>query len=162
MTTALNNMGHVAILRGEHESAREIFSENISTYRDLGDIGGIAMTLENLGPTACRQGDYQRAAELYRAALDEAGTSLPSISLSVLVRISELFLMRKQNALVNLILATVLHHPASNQELRERVRLLLADSDLSLPADEPIVSLEELTKKVVQLSDFITCETDQG
>jgi DNA-binding SARP family transcriptional activator/predicted ATPase/Tfp pilus assembly protein PilF len=148
MTTALNNMGHVAILRGEYDTASKILNRNVATYRDLGDVGGVAMTLEKLGLVAYQQGDHGRAAHLYREALEEAGTALPSVSLSILVRVSQLFMVRRQETVACSILATVLHHPATNQEVKERVRLLIDDSGICLHSNETVEPLDTLVDRI--------------
>lgn len=150
MTTALNNVANIALLQEEYDEAQNILEQNVITYRDLGDPGGIAMTLEALGRLAMRRKDVAQAAQLYSEALQTAGASLSSITLSILIRVSRLFLESNLRKQAGQIIALVIQHPASNQEISERAQDQLNIYDLDPGAKNEIVALENLVGEVIQ------------
>ena len=81
MATTLNNLGDVAVLRGDFSRARALFVENLSIFREMGDRQGIAYSLEGFARLAAAQeGQQDRAVCLWAAAqaLREAiATPLP-------------------------------------------------------------------------------------
>jgi hypothetical protein len=80
------------------------------------------MTLEGLGRVAMRRREHARAAQLFREALQTAGTSLSSITLSILIRISRLFLETNLQEEAHRIITLVIQHPASNQEIVDKTQ----------------------------------------
>jgi DNA-binding SARP family transcriptional activator/predicted ATPase/Tfp pilus assembly protein PilF len=153
MTTAFNNMAYIAILLKDYDEAQKILQQNTATYRNLGDIGGIAMSLEGLGRIAIDQSDYPRAARLFSDALQTAGSALSSITLSILTRVSRLFLETNLPEQAYEILKLVMHHPASNQEIKERAQHQIDDYGLDLNGKEGEDSLERLVEETIQCLD---------
>jgi tetratricopeptide (TPR) repeat protein len=148
MTTALNNIANIAMLQEDYDEARQVFEQKTATYRDQGDIWGIALTLEGLGRIAVRQNARARAAQLLSEALQNSGTSLDSITLSILIQVSRLFLKTDLQEQAFQILGLVMHHPASSSEVRDRAQRLLASWGLNLEGHDRMVTLENLVDEV--------------
>jgi predicted ATPase len=66
---ALNGAGVLASLQGDFGSARSLYEESLSLYRELGDKSGMAGPLSNLGIMAQQQGDYASALSLSEESL---------------------------------------------------------------------------------------------
>jgi predicted ATPase/DNA-binding CsgD family transcriptional regulator len=66
---ALLGAGHLALIQGNHESARTFLGESLALSRDLKHMPGIASALGNLSLAAREQGDYPLARQLLREAL---------------------------------------------------------------------------------------------
>lgn len=69
---AANDLGVVYYLLGRYDDAREIFTETLATFEQLGDVLGQAKAVGNLAPLLERAGDrpgaeknYLRAGELF-------------------------------------------------------------------------------------------------
>ena len=148
MRTALNNLAQIAILQDEYDVATEIFNQNISTYRDIGDIGGIASALESLGRIAIRQEDYAGAAKLFSEALETVGSKLGSVTVSVLLRVSKMFLEADLQEKAVQLLTLISHHPASNQEIRAEAQQYCVDYVVQISDEIP--SLEMTVDGVIE------------
>ena len=150
MSTALNNIAYIALLQGKDEESQSIFERNIVTYRNLGDVGGITTTLEGLGRIALHQKNYAGAAQCFHEALQTAGSSLPDITLSILIGVSQLFLAtdRREQALPILVL--VMHHPASKQEVKDRAQRQIDRHALDLGSDHESMALAVLVDAALQ------------
>ena len=72
LTTVLS---HYLDLSGRHDDALAVQTDALQTARDLGDQAGEVTMLAGIGTVHFRRGDYQRAAGLYRQAVDLHGTS---------------------------------------------------------------------------------------
>jgi tetratricopeptide (TPR) repeat protein len=68
LSAALNGLGEVRSLQGDHEGALACYEESVALRRGLGDPLLIADALYNLGASAARSGDSDRA----RAASEES------------------------------------------------------------------------------------------
>jgi tetratricopeptide (TPR) repeat protein len=66
---AVNNLGNVALNRGEYERALEFFEESLAIGRERHDQDICARALVNLGFTTLMLGDVQRARSLLRDGL---------------------------------------------------------------------------------------------
>ncbi|HVF98273.1 MAG TPA: tetratricopeptide repeat protein, partial [Chloroflexia bacterium] len=74
-TKALNAAGTIALFRGDYAQARIFYEECLAMRRDLmsrgvGDLGGIAGALGNLGLVAWSLGDHAAAHKLTRESLE--------------------------------------------------------------------------------------------
>jgi tetratricopeptide (TPR) repeat protein len=69
MAAALNNLGIVAIDRGDFVQAATLLDEALTLRRAIGDKRGIASSLENLGMVMRSRGDDDRAVALYHESL---------------------------------------------------------------------------------------------
>ena len=67
MATSLRNLGLVANLQGDDESARSFLEQSLEIGRELGPAGkyGVSWSLIFLGDVAVNQGDSERAEALY-------------------------------------------------------------------------------------------------
>jgi tetratricopeptide (TPR) repeat protein len=66
---SLNNLGAVALSRGEYARARSQFEEAVAMWREVGNTHGTALALNNLGLVAFGQGDNVGARSLYEESL---------------------------------------------------------------------------------------------
>ena len=65
----LNNLGHLAILRGAYEEGEPLLNEAFALQEAIGDAWGSAHTLSNLGNVAMLRGDYPQAIALMEESL---------------------------------------------------------------------------------------------
>jgi tetratricopeptide (TPR) repeat protein len=79
---ALNNLGEVARLSGDDRRARAAYEECLSVCQATGEARRIYYMVNNLAYIAQHDGDYERALELGRQALDmtRARDSQPDIA----------------------------------------------------------------------------------
>jgi predicted ATPase/transcriptional regulator with XRE-family HTH domain/Tfp pilus assembly protein PilF len=61
--------GALAWAQGDYVRATRFYEASLAMYRELGDVMGIADSLNNLGVTVGEQGDYARATTLYEESL---------------------------------------------------------------------------------------------
>lgn len=61
--------GVLADAQGDYAEARRLFDENLTISRELGDLAGVANSLNNLGIIAVRENDHDRARSLYEESL---------------------------------------------------------------------------------------------
>jgi tetratricopeptide (TPR) repeat protein/transcriptional regulator with XRE-family HTH domain len=66
---ALNDLGDVRLLTGDHRGAAETLEEALDIYRDIGSRGGQANALTDLGSARRVTGDYRGAAKALKKAL---------------------------------------------------------------------------------------------
>jgi non-specific serine/threonine protein kinase len=66
---ALAAAGNIAYYQADYTSARSLLEESLVIRRELGDKGGIALSLINLGNMAYMQGDYESARSQYEESL---------------------------------------------------------------------------------------------
>jgi non-specific serine/threonine protein kinase len=66
---ALYGTGNLARMQGDFARAVVLLEESLAIYRDLGDKGRIAQSLDLLGFVASNQGDYARAVALHEESL---------------------------------------------------------------------------------------------
>jgi eukaryotic-like serine/threonine-protein kinase len=87
----LNNIGNLALSRGDLEEARTYFEQALTLYESMKAPVDMGRTLHNLAVTFANAGDYEgatrryvRALELRRQGDDRRGTAIESYSLGVL------------------------------------------------------------------------------
>jgi predicted ATPase len=68
LAVTFNNLGFVALLRGEHETARRRFAEGMTVAREGDDRRGTAISLRSFSLLAAVTGEPRRAARLIGAA----------------------------------------------------------------------------------------------
>ena len=90
---ALNGAGALAFHQCDYASARALYNEALSIYRELENRQGIAMALNNLSNVASSQGDYTTARALYEESLalkremgDRYGAAITLSNLGSVVR----------------------------------------------------------------------------
>jgi predicted ATPase/DNA-binding CsgD family transcriptional regulator len=72
---ALNGLGVIVSLRGEHERGCELFTQSIALYQQAGDLRGQARAWTHLGNARTIQGDLAGAAEAFDTGLSLARRS---------------------------------------------------------------------------------------
>jgi DNA-binding CsgD family transcriptional regulator len=91
----LTSFGIIADRQGDHERAAALFEEALSLHRNVGDVRGVAVSLNNLGFAMLSRGDGERAMTLFEEALardrenrDAEGIacSLVNLGLAALIR----------------------------------------------------------------------------
>jgi hypothetical protein len=68
MAYALNNLGDVAMCQGDLAQARSLHTESMTLTRELGDLQGVAESLESFAFLARAEGASALAVELFAAA----------------------------------------------------------------------------------------------
>jgi predicted ATPase/class 3 adenylate cyclase/Tfp pilus assembly protein PilF len=133
---ALGQLGEVAILQKDYAQAEEFYSRSVDTYQGIGDRGGFATALNGLGLTALHLGKIREAKKHLSAALQTATEIqyLP-LTLSVMTNIGQLMLKSGEYKRGTQVLGAVLHHPAVDQPVKERVWKALADYEDQIPLE---------------------------
>jgi tetratricopeptide (TPR) repeat protein len=72
---ALNSLGIAAGMRGNHQAAKQCFTENLVTAQEIGDRCSVAKAFHNLGYTAYLQKEYHEAAYYIQECLAVAKTA---------------------------------------------------------------------------------------
>jgi len=121
----LTTLGRIALLEGDHAEARRCYEQARTIYHDLGVDGELAICLEGMGNSARAIGHYGEARRYLREALQLSRQHLASLTPSIFVGIGELLLETGQQARGIELLAFALHHPASDQDTKERAQQLL-------------------------------------
>jgi tetratricopeptide (TPR) repeat protein len=66
---ALNSAGTLAWMQGDYAAARILLEQSLELFRELGNKGGIALSLINLGTVAKEEGEYAEARVLLEQSL---------------------------------------------------------------------------------------------
>jgi hypothetical protein len=76
-TVMLSELGHIARVTGDLTQAKQIYTQTLPRFQDMGNRGAIAHQLECFAFIATREGEIQRAAKLLGAAeaIRETGNS---------------------------------------------------------------------------------------
>ena len=64
----LNNAGTLWLRQGDDRQARDLFAESLDLWREIGHMGGIALSLVGLGGVAAARGESGRAGQLFGTA----------------------------------------------------------------------------------------------
>jgi DNA-binding NarL/FixJ family response regulator len=114
------------LLQGDSREAGRLFAESLSIYEEIGDRGGLAASLGGLGRSALAQGDLALAgARLHRALEIASGVRFVSLVLSLLASTGDLLLRAGGTHRGIQLLAHVLNHPGSEEDVREQAQRLL-------------------------------------
>jgi hypothetical protein len=68
IANGITNLGSVALFRGDHAAARELFAESLALNGEIGDKLGILETLAGLAGVAAGEGQVLRAVSLAAGA----------------------------------------------------------------------------------------------
>ncbi len=158
IATALRNLGLVANLQGDYESARAFLEQSLAVGRELGPAGkyGVSWSLIFLGDVALNRGEAEGAEAFYNesvALLSELGEK--SFLAYSLRRLGMIALRRGDHARAATLCRTSL---ALNVELEEQpgVAMCLAAMAASIAAQGKTVQAAELFGAVEALIDNLT------
>ncbi|MCB0155173.1 MAG: tetratricopeptide repeat protein, partial [Anaerolineae bacterium] len=148
--TALHNLGYVHFKLGQYGPAQERFEASLALAHLSGALNMQAATGMWLGVTAMEQADYAGAERQLRAALKIASQhgALSRVT-DTLYRLGDLWRRQGQVAEALACLTVVRAHPATDERVREGVRLLLAElvDQPSFPG--PSRSLDDLVAQIL-------------
>jgi tetratricopeptide (TPR) repeat protein len=125
MADTLTSLGRIALLEGDNAEAKRCYEQARLIYYDLGDKSGQATLLEGMGNNARVMGQYGEAGRYLREALQLSIKHMASLTPSIIVGIGDLFLQTGKQARGIELLVLALHHPASDQDTKDRARRLL-------------------------------------
>jgi tetratricopeptide (TPR) repeat protein len=149
---ALNNWGVACHMLGEYAEARSLLVECLAVCRELGHRHIAAHALASLGGVAGALGEYREAWEHTREALETA-REIGSVSATLFGLVSAAFLLARNEAGQQAaeVSALVYHHPAANQETKNRARQLLVELETQLPA--PVIAAAQERGRARKLED---------
>jgi predicted ATPase len=142
----LNHLGAMNYLSGlaEWTEAKRLHEESLTLYQELGDGWGRAVSLNYLGYVTCALAEYGAAKQYFLAALQTAtDAQLMPVALNALVGLatllSHLLTGEAEPGLTPMkerageLLALVLSHPATGQEVKDKAQRLLTELQTKLP-----------------------------
>lgn len=148
----LYNLGRLAYDMEDYPTAEQRLQESLVRYQEIGNQYGVASALCHLGYVACAVGSdrYQEAGQYFKQAL-EITTRIGAnpLTLNILVGLATLLTTaepgdaEREQAVE--LLALALHHPASEQETKDRARWLLNKLVASL-SPESVAAAQERGK----------------
>ncbi|MBL8058509.1 MAG: tetratricopeptide repeat protein [Anaerolineales bacterium] len=132
----LGNLGMVASELDEFAEARQLYQEALALSNEIGDRRLQAALLDNLGDVSLRLGDDAEAARYFGESLALAlDVGAVSAALLALAGIARLRVRAGRHAQAAEMLGLALHHPACDDETRQRGELALAELGTALPAE---------------------------
>ena len=134
--TTLANAGRLALKQGDTTQARHLLLESLALKREQKDDRGTAVALVGLGGVSVTVGDIARAAdELYEALTLSQRSGDTKLMLEALNVMAALAVRRGQAEIGQQLLAFILNHKATAQEVRDAAQDVLAEVTAVLPAD---------------------------
>ncbi len=122
-STTLANAGRLAAKQGNYEEARTLLTESLTLKREMSDERGTAVALVGLGDIATSTTDYATAQTQLTEALTLAHNSGDiKLVLEIIAAFSRLSLVQQHKTHAARLLAFVLNHKATAQEIRENVQ----------------------------------------
>jgi predicted ATPase len=122
ITSALRSLGDVACRLGEYEEAKQFLQESLTIAKEIDNYSSQAFTLCSLGNVAKALGDTQEAGEYFRQALSIAmDIQMPPLALDILTGMVELAAQKGETEQALELGTFVLHHPATEQQLKDRL-----------------------------------------
>src|SRR5262249_5626379 len=115
----------IALLEGDNAEARRCYEQARNIYYDLGDHVGLAIALEGMGNSSRAEGHYGEARRYLHEAFQLSRHHMISRTLSIFVGIGELFLQTGKMMHGIELLVFAVHHPASDQDTKDRAQRLL-------------------------------------
>ncbi|MGJ3237064.1 MAG: LuxR C-terminal-related transcriptional regulator [Anaerolineae bacterium] len=127
------HLGEIALTKREYLTASRLFERSLEIYRNLNDKGGLATVHHGLGKIATETNQIKDSIVHLREALIIASEiQFMPLSLSILLDIGKLMTEAGNDRLANIILQSVMEHPASNDQHQKTVDRLRADYMLSI------------------------------
>jgi predicted ATPase/DNA-binding NarL/FixJ family response regulator len=128
MAMALAAMGRIASLQKEDDQAFDLYAQSLRIYQEIDDRGAQARSLAGLGCAGLALGRYEQARQYLARGLDIAAEIqfMPAL-LCILMAVGKYYRLTERVARGRELLALVVHHPATDHELRAEVQHLLAE-----------------------------------
>ncbi|MFL5801327.1 MAG: BTAD domain-containing putative transcriptional regulator [Roseiflexaceae bacterium] len=166
MALCFNQLGAITYQGGAAEwpEAKRLHEESLAISKELGDRREIAVSLNYLGYVTCALGDYPAAKQHFLAALQTATEDeVPPLALDALVGLATLLghqpaeepapgMARRKAGAVEL-LALVLTHPASSQEIKDKAQRLQAELAADLPPQ--VVAAAQASGQARKLAEVV-------
>ncbi len=157
-----HGLGDLAVARQAYVEAQQHYQQSLVVFEEIGDLGAAAETLNALGNTACALGSeaYHQARRNFHQALQMAmAVQVIPVALNILVGLATILVKeegpdpneRKEQALDLLVLT--LHHPASDQETKDRAASLLAELATQFPP--PVVAAAQARATTRTLEEVV-------
>jgi predicted ATPase/Tfp pilus assembly protein PilF len=133
---ALNNLGLVAHELGAYEDAQDLHNESLEIFSKTGYSLGAGNCLNDLGKASLALGDYEQAKDYLIRALRIAQEiqALP-LGMSAITGIGFLHMEEGDYAGALALLVSVVEHPASDQDTKDRAEQLLPKLETQLTAE---------------------------
>jgi tetratricopeptide (TPR) repeat protein len=139
---SLNSLGRLAYDRGQYRQAEKYQRDSLAIWQELGNQAKVASAMGDLGYVLCAltRTRHQEAEQQFQQALSIAiKLDVRPVTLYILTGLAMLLAESgagdaEQERAVEL-LALVLHHPASEQETKDKANRLLDELKSSLPSE---------------------------
>ncbi len=130
----LGNLGYVAYWLGEQIEARSRLQEGLALAKQIGNKWLIAVTLSHLGLVTCALHDDQASSRSFVEALTLAmDIGSAPWALNALAGLARLWAGQGRAEQAAELLGLALHHPASDNNVKEIAEPLLAELQATLP-----------------------------
>jgi tetratricopeptide (TPR) repeat protein len=136
IASALTGLGQVSQALGDTAEAQGFFEDSTRIWREIGDQGSLAQTLNQLGYTLLIRAVQAGAQRCFLEALEVAKEAqIAPVMLDALLGIAALRTAEGDNVSALELVLHVLQHPACTQDARDRAKQLHADLIAQLPAE---------------------------
>ncbi len=137
MASCLNNLGNIASATTNYELAHQLYFQCLAIREKLGDQRGHVSVLNNLGQIATLSAEYPAAKAYFIDALKKSqANNLVPVGLESLGGYAALLAKNGEGVDAARILVHVLHHSASNHELKDRAKQQLDNLAKNLSAGQ--------------------------
>jgi tetratricopeptide (TPR) repeat protein len=134
VTSALRGLGDVACQLGEYEEAKRFLQESLVMAKEMDNRSSQAFTIGSLGNVAKALGNVQEARQYFRQALSIAmDIQMPPLALDILTGMVELLASVGETKRALELSAFVIHHPATEQQIKDRLEPLRDELVAYLP-----------------------------
>ncbi len=161
MADLLNSLGRLAWLEGEHAEAGRYYEQALALYQKYGDHVGLTISLEGMGTSASAMGHYGDASRYLREALQRSSQDRLSRTPSIFVAIGELFLYTGKQARGIELMTFALHHPAVDQDTKDRAQRLLKPYPTAAEAAQMYFRSADFAAVIVALLDELARSNNQ-
>ncbi len=126
IAAASSGLANIARRTNNYDEAQDLYQQCITTYRKVGDRGGLARALHGLGDTLTALGNNEQAAQkhLHEALQIASEMEFWSAALAILTSISEHYLSTERHEFAQELLGVISTHPAADGETQSRVAAL--------------------------------------
>jgi DNA-binding SARP family transcriptional activator/predicted ATPase len=158
-STALSNAGRLAFKQENYALARQLLSESLALKQDLNDERGMAVSLTGMAAVSIATGAYGEAQTQLRQALTLAQKCNDvKLLLEVLVETAALAIAEGREIEAAFLLAYVLAHNGTVQEIREQAENLTAKIEHFSAQNFPATELQAPIDQVVAQMGLIIVE----